>query len=618
MNLRNVFFFACLPLIAAESFGEALPPAITQVSTIDALLASAYDGAITVAELTRYGDLGIGTPDHIDGELIVLDGEAYSARGDGSVVRLGPDATVAFGSVAATCGSSLGTGNGETTERNDCASTLTATNTGAIVAADRETTVRNGRACTVNTADFNAFTAKLDAIIGTPNVPVAIRFHGRFTRMCVRSEMRQEKPYRPLAEVMKTCERRFDYADVEGDLVGFRLPPFVKGLNVPGWHLHFISADRTRGGHVRDFASERLHGFVYSYRRFQTLLPDAHHGFHSADHSVDRSSDLAVVEGRPAAAEGKHSVDDGSSGVPWHNPLFPGYYADPQIRHFGDRYWIFPTGCSVGKGFDAFSSSDLKMWTCHPGILKIENVSWARTCMWAPDAHEKDGKYYLFFSANDAYPVDLKGGDLTPQKETGQQKYGGIGVAVADRPHGPYRDLVGRPLIDQFWNRAQPIDQYVFRYKDGWYMVYGGWNHCNIVRLAPDFKSLLPLDDGKLYREITPPHYKEGSVMFERKGVWYFMYSGGNWTDDTYCVRYCTAPTPFGPFTYKDKVLGSQIPLAWGPGHHSVLNIPGTDDWYICYHRRPYPDKVAGHRVTCLDRLCFTDQGDIKPVVMTK
>lgn len=253
---------------AAGMFAQTLPPAITQVSTIDALLASAYDGAISVAELTRYGDLGIGTPDHIDGELVVLDGVVYSARGDGSVVRLPNDATVAFCSVA--------------------------------------TTTEKGRACTVEATDFDGFTARLDDIVGAPNVPVAVRFHGRFARMRVRSETRQEKPYRPLADVMKTCERRFDYVDVEGDLVGFRLPPFVKGLNVPGWHLHFLSSDRTRGGHVLDFAAERLRGEVFSYRRFQTILPDAHHGFHSADHSVDRSDDLVAVEGRHAATP-RHS-----------------------------------------------------------------------------------------------------------------------------------------------------------------------------------------------------------------------------------------------------------------------------------------------------------------------
>ena len=301
---------------------------------------------------------------------------------------------------------------------------------------------------------------------------------------------------------------------------------------------------------------------------------------------------------------------------PIRNPLFGRHRADPQIRRFGDACWIYPTGCSRGQGFDAYSSQDLKTWTCHPGALKMEDISWARACMWAPDVQEHDGKYYFFFSANDAYPVDLEHGDLTPHSEPGPQKYGGIGVAVAGRPEGPYRDWIGRPLIDQFWNRAQPIDQYVFQYDGGWYMVYGGWRRCNLVRLAPDFKSLLPLDDGALYREVTPHDYVEAPVMFERNGIWYFMYSAGSWTDDSYRVNYSVGKTPIGPFTFKGTVLASQPPIATGPGHHSVLNLPGTDEWYICYHRRPIPNPRA-LRVTCLDRMDFDDNGDILPVVMT-
>ena len=299
------------------------------------------------------------------------------------------------------------------------------------------------------------------------------------------------------------------------------------------------------------------------------------------------------------------------------NPLFPGCYADPQIREFNGTYWIFPTGCEVGNGFDAFSSRDLKSWVYHPSVLMAKDITWARSCMWAPDVQEKDGKYYFFFSANDAYPVDLKNGDLTPQSEIGHQKYGGIGVAVADRPEGPYRDLIGKPLIDQFWNRAQPIDQYVFRFQGNWYMVYGGWGRCNLVKLAPDFKTLLPFDDGTMYREITPLGYKEGSVMFERNGVWYFMYSSGGWMDDSYCVKYCTAKSPFGPFTYRGQLLGRQDPVGTGAGHHSVLNVKGTDNWYICYHRRPIPNKGPGDRHVCLERMTFDKQGGILPVKMT-
>ena len=345
---------------------------------------------------------------------------------------------------------------------------------------------------------------------------------------------------------------------------------------------------------------------------------------------VLKLAEVAVVCGLAAVGSAANRTYDSSKapigklmagaavGAVVRNPILPGWRADPQIRLYGKTYWIFPTGSDAGNGFDAFSSTNLAVWTKHVGILKAADVSWARECMWAPDAHEKDGKYYLFFSANDAYPVDLANGDLTPQKEPGRQKYGGIGVAVADRPEGPYRDLVGKPLIDQFWNRAQPIDQYVFVYKGDWYMAYGGWGRCNLVRLADDFKSLRPLPDGKTCREITPKGYVEGSVIFERKDIWYFMYSSGSWTDDTYCVKYATAGTPFGPFEYKGDVLSSQRPIATGPGHHSVLCLPGTDEWYICYHRRPIPTQGPSHRVTCLDRMFFDANGDIRPVVMTE
>lgn len=302
------------------------------------------------------------------------------------------------------------------------------------------------------------------------------------------------------------------------------------------------------------------------------------------------------------------------------NPLFDGWYADPQIRRFGERYWIYPT-CSTNfteqTQFDCFSSDDLKTWTRHERILSTNEIVWARGCLWAPDAQEKDGKYYLFFSANNAYPVGGRQVDAEPQAEPGLAKYGGIGVAVADRPEGPYRDLLGKPLIDRFWNGAQPIDQYVFCYGGDWYMVYGGWHKCNLVRLSPDFKSLVPFDDGRLWRPFTPEGYAEGSVLFERKGIWYFMYSFGSWEDETYGVRYSTADTPFGPFVYRGCVLSSQRPLATGAGHHSVICLPGTDDWYICYHRRPIPNASPHHRVTCLDRMFFNADGTISPVVMT-
>ena len=121
-----------------------------------------------------------------------------------------------------------------------------------------------------------------------------------------------------------------------------------------------------------------------------------------------------------------------------------------------------------------------------------------------------------------------------------------------------------------------------------------------------------------MLRDFTPKCYVEGSVLFERKGKWYFMYSSGNWTRDNYCVNYSTGDSPFGPFEFKGEVMGVQRPLATGAGHHSVVCLPGTDEWYICYHRRPIPSEGKHHRVVCIDRMEFDANGDIKPVVMTE
>jgi hypothetical protein len=106
--------------------------------------------------------------------------------------------------------------------------------------------------------------------------------------------------------------------------------------------------------------------------------------------------------------------------------------------------------------------------------------------------------------------------------------------------------------------------------------------------------------------------------MFERRGRWYFMYSSGSWGRDNYRVNYCVGDSPFGPFTFKGKVLSTQKPIATGAGHNSVICVPGTDEWYICYHRRPIPNRSPNHRVTCLDRMYFDENGDIKPVIMTE
>jgi len=317
------------------------------------------------------------------------------------------------------------------------------------------------------------------------------------------------------------------------------------------------------------------------------------------------------------------------------NPIVPGWYADPEIRVFGGQYWIYPTySDDFGTPdrskvftaqqrrlraqskliwapflkqtfFNAFSSPDLVHWTRHDHVLDVENVAWAAYAVWAPSAIARNGRYYLFFGANDI-------------KSNGQ--LGGIGVAVSDRPEGPFRDALGRPLIGEIHNGAQPIDQMVFQDDDGQvYMYYGGWKHANVVRLAPDLLSVLPFADGTTYKEITPdPAYVEGSFMAKRKGIYYFMWSEGEWTGPDYRVAYAMSASPTGPFKRIGTILEQDATVARGAGHHSVVNVPGSDDWVIAYHRRPLGETDGNHRELAIEQLHFNEDGTIRPVIMTR
>lgn len=274
------------------------------------------------------------------------------------------------------------------------------------------------------------------------------------------------------------------------------------------------------------------------------------------------------------------------------NPVLEAWHADPEVAVYDSLYWIFPTGCSC-KGMvclDAFSSPDLKNWTKHENIMDNSRITWIKEAMWAPANVKKDGKYYLFFAANDIQsPVSSW---WNPEKDV-EGEIGGIGVAVSDKLEGPYSDLIGKPLINEFHNKAQPINQFIFKYTDGNYYIYGGWKHCNIGRLKDDFTALVPFDDGDIVKEITPTpeRYVEAPVIFIRKGQLYFMWSEGDWAQDSYRVAYAIADSPFGPFKRMDTILETDTTIATGPGHNSVLNIPSTDDWYMVYHRRPIPNQ---------------------------
>ncbi len=321
----------------------------------------------------------------------------------------------------------------------------------------------------------------------------------------------------------------------------------------------------------------------------------------------ERAFAIAVLAGimafvsAHAPAQDKEKPKPETSG----NPIAQGWYADPEAAVFDKTYWVYPTYSAPYDQqlhFDAFSSPDLVHWTKHDRVLEAKEVKWARRAMWAPAVVERGGKYYFFFGANDVH----------------QGEVGGIGVAVADRPEGPFKDLLGKPLINEIVNGAQPIDQFVFRDTDGQdYIIYGGWSHCNVARLKADFTEVLPFGDGTKFKEITPEHYVEGPCMFVRKGKYYFMWSEGGWGGPNYCVAYAIGDSVLGPFKRIGKILQQDPAVATGAGHHSVIHVPNTDEYYIVYHRRPLGEKDPNHRVTCIDRMEFDANDQIKPVKIT-
>ena len=270
-----------------------------------------------------------------------------------------------------------------------------------------------------------------------------------------------------------------------------------------------------------------------------------------------------------------------------------------------DKYWIFPTySAPYDKQvhFDAFSSPDLVNWTKHERIIDTTAIKWAHRAVWAPSIIKKEDQYFLFFGANDIQS---------------NEEYGGIGVAVSDSPKGPYKDHLGKPLVDKFHNGAQPIDQFVFQDNGKYYLIYGGWRHCNIAQLKDDFTGFNPFEDGTTFKEITPENYVEGPFMFKKDDKYYFMWSEGSWTGPDYSVAYAVADSPFGPFKRIGKTLQQDTKIATGAGHHSIIHNKDTDDYYMVYHRRPLDETDRNSRETCIDLMEFNDDGTIKQVVIT-
>lgn len=228
-----------------------------QVSTIDALLQGVYDGVAPIDDLALHGDFGLGCFDALDGEMIGLDGVWYQVPADGRVRTVRGDVTVPFAAV--------------TFFEPDITLPL------------------------AGPVNLTGCEAGLDAAMPSENLFYAIRIDGTFASVTARSEPAQEKPYRPLADVIEEEEEVFHLENVTGTVAGFRTPVLAQGVNIPGYHLHFITDDRTAGGHILDFSLRNGTAAIDVTPEFLMRLP-TEGDFCGVDLTLDQQEALESVE----------------------------------------------------------------------------------------------------------------------------------------------------------------------------------------------------------------------------------------------------------------------------------------------------------------------------------
>lgn len=306
------------------------------------------------------------------------------------------------------------------------------------------------------------------------------------------------------------------------------------------------------------------------------------------------------------------------------NPILPGFHADPEILYSNKtgKYYIYSTTDGKpgwgGYKYYVYSSADLKEWKNEGVALdaKSDQIAWANGNLWAPAAIEvkqKNGsyKYYLYFSAN--------------PNDNGRKQ---MGVAVSDSPTGPFVDL-GQPLlaknhpgcngqlidVDVFMD---PVSKKPYLYWGNGFMA-GAELEPNMTKIKDETVTVMTPNGGSL-RDYA---YREAPYVFYRNGLYYFMWSVDDTGAANYHVAYGTSKSPLGPIEVaKDPIVLIQDPQheIYGTAHNSVIQKPGTDEWYIVYHRinKDYIHFQPGvHREVCIDKLEFNADGTIKRVVPT-
>lgn len=228
-----------------------------QVSTLDALAGGLYDGVMSLEALGRYGDFGIGTFAKLDGEMIEAGGKFYQIKADGKAYLQSGATLTPFACVT-------------------------------YFDADREEQLAPG-------LDYPQLQKYLDGKLPTANIFYAIKIEGTFSYIKTRSVPSQEKPYPPLAEVTRN-QSVFEFHDVKGTIIGFRCPPYVTGVNLPGYHLHFLTQDRDAGGHLLELTVQQAAAFIDDTPAFLMSLPGRDSDFYKLDLAQSQADSLNKAE----------------------------------------------------------------------------------------------------------------------------------------------------------------------------------------------------------------------------------------------------------------------------------------------------------------------------------
>lgn len=286
------------------------------------------------------------------------------------------------------------------------------------------------------------------------------------------------------------------------------------------------------------------------------------------------------------------------------NPIITGQFtADPTARVFEGKIYMYPSHDIPSvithhdgsawfsmPDYHVFSSEDLTSWTDHGVILRQEDVPWGKPdayAMWAPDCVQKDGKYYFYFPDAPAAGWGF-----------------GIGVAVSDKPAGPFVPQE-KPI-----QGVSGIDPCVLVDDDGKAYIYWSGMGLRGCRLADNMLEL----EGDQVRldEPLPEGFKEGPFAFKRNGRYYLTYP---WVrKDTEALAYAMSDNPLGPFEYKGIIM-KESPTGCWTNHHSLVEYKG--EWYLFYHHNDYSPHFDKNRSARIDRVFFNDDGTIQEVVPT-